>query len=543
MPPSNRVPAGTHRVTVVSDDGVELAGDRRARRPSRRPRRPITFVVAHGFTNSVARPSFLRMAGWLRRFGEVRALDFRGHGRSGGGVGDRRRPGDARRRRRGGGRPRRRRRRRWSPSGSPWAGERRCGRPPSAGTARTPWSASARSAAGTSATPARCGACTGCWRPPPDAGSATRLVGLRLDEPWLIPPTSPLQVVSDIAPTPVLLVHGDRDEYFPLEHFRTLAQAAGPDGHRLGGAGLRTRRERRHRSARRADRPLGVCHDQRVSPRLSEAQESAPSARAHHLPAAGLTVAAVALLVLLPELLGDRGRLAAVLVLQLGLVLAWVLATGIQGFAGSLAVGAAAAVAADLLLVAAGAADARRPARRLRPRRSSPPSCSRCSAARATTSSPRCPATVLLLCPVGALAALLLLGRSHGLGPGAGRAARRRRRPGRRPPRGPGAAPAAAGARRAARPARPGAGGAGRRRGDLPAAGTSPTCPARRAPSCRRGARRRGRADRARGELPRRRGDRREAAGTDDRRGALGAGGRPGGAPARRVRARSPSPC
>ena len=25
------------------------------------------------------------MAGWLRRFGEVRALDFRGHGLSGGG--------------------------------------------------------------------------------------------------------------------------------------------------------------------------------------------------------------------------------------------------------------------------------------------------------------------------------------------------------------------------------------------------------------------------------------------------------------------------
>jgi fermentation-respiration switch protein FrsA (DUF1100 family) len=39
-------------------------------------------------------------------------------------------------------------------------------------------------------------------------------------------PSSPLQVVSTIAPTPLLLVHGDRDEYFPLEHFRTLVQAA-----------------------------------------------------------------------------------------------------------------------------------------------------------------------------------------------------------------------------------------------------------------------------------------------------------------------------
>jgi hypothetical protein len=40
-----------------------------------------------------------------------------------------------------------------------------------------------------------------------------------------------------------------------------------------------------------------------------------------------------------------------VLVLQLGLVLCWVLVTGAQGFAGSVAVGAGAAVAADLALV------------------------------------------------------------------------------------------------------------------------------------------------------------------------------------------------
>jgi hypothetical protein len=78
---------------------------------------------------------------------------------------------------------------------------------------------------------------------------------------------------------------------------------------------------------------------------------SALPARVHHLQPAALTALAVALLVGLPELLGDEGRLAAVLVLQLGLVLTWVVVTGIQGFAGSLAVGAAAAVAADLVLV------------------------------------------------------------------------------------------------------------------------------------------------------------------------------------------------
>jgi len=78
---------------------------------------------------------------------------------------------------------------------------------------------------------------------------------------------------------------------------------------------------------------------------------SALPSRVHHLQPAALTVLAVALLAGLPELLGDRGRLAAVLVLQLGLVLTWVVVTGIQGFAGSLAVGAGAAVAADLALV------------------------------------------------------------------------------------------------------------------------------------------------------------------------------------------------
>jgi hypothetical protein len=75
------------------------------------------------------------------------------------------------------------------------------------------------------------------------------------------------------------------------------------------------------------------------------------SRRAHHLPAAVLAAVATALLVGLPEALGQEGRLTAVLLLQLGLVGSWVLVTGIQGFSGSIAVGCAAAAAADLLLV------------------------------------------------------------------------------------------------------------------------------------------------------------------------------------------------
>jgi hypothetical protein len=77
-------------------------------------------------------------------------------------------------------------------------------------------------------------------------------------------------------------------------------------------------------------------------------------ARGHHLPAAGVVAAAVLLLVGLPHLLGDAGRLTAVLLVQLALVVAWVVVTGVEGFAGSVAVGALAAGAADLVLMLPG---------------------------------------------------------------------------------------------------------------------------------------------------------------------------------------------
>jgi len=74
------------------------------------------------------------------------------------------------------------------------------------------------------------------------------------------------------------------------------------------------------------------------------------SPRAHHLPAAGAVVVATAIAASAP-LLEDAGRFAAVLVLQLALVAGWVVATGIRGSTGSLALGAAAAVGADLAMV------------------------------------------------------------------------------------------------------------------------------------------------------------------------------------------------
>ncbi|MEE1755567.1 alpha/beta hydrolase family protein [Streptomyces sp. SP18CS02] len=44
---------------------------------------------------------------------------------------------------------------------------------------------------------------------------------------WDPVPLSPVEAVPLIAPTPLLIVHGDRDPYFPVDHPRMLAEAAG----------------------------------------------------------------------------------------------------------------------------------------------------------------------------------------------------------------------------------------------------------------------------------------------------------------------------
>jgi uncharacterized protein len=45
---------------------------------------------------------------------------------------------------------------------------------------------------------------------------------------WVSVPESPVEVVGRIAPTPLLIVHGDADHYFPVRHVDVLAAAA-PD--------------------------------------------------------------------------------------------------------------------------------------------------------------------------------------------------------------------------------------------------------------------------------------------------------------------------
>lgn len=49
----------------------------------------------------------------------------------------------------------------------------------------------------------------------------------RVAKRWDVVPESPLEVIGRIAPIPLLLVHGDADPYFPLEHPQALKAAAG----------------------------------------------------------------------------------------------------------------------------------------------------------------------------------------------------------------------------------------------------------------------------------------------------------------------------
>jgi pimeloyl-ACP methyl ester carboxylesterase len=62
----------------------------------------------------------------------------------------------------------------------------------------------------------------------PGRAFARRVMSTRIsDAGWDPLPAAPLDLVGRIAPLPLLLVHGDRDAYFPLEHPRALLEAAG----------------------------------------------------------------------------------------------------------------------------------------------------------------------------------------------------------------------------------------------------------------------------------------------------------------------------
>ncbi|MEU5707691.1 MULTISPECIES: alpha/beta hydrolase [Streptomyces] len=188
----------------------------------------LAFVIAHGFTGDVDRPHVRRVAGVLRGYGAVVTFSFRGHGRSGGRstVGDKevldlaaavewtRGLGHARVVTVG-----------FSMGGSVVLRHAAL----HGGTdAVVSVSAPARWYYRGTAPMRRLH-----WLVTRPEGRLVGRYGLRTrihHRDWDPVPLSPVQAVPKIAPTPLLIVHGDRDGYFPLDHPRMLAEAAGEHG-------------------------------------------------------------------------------------------------------------------------------------------------------------------------------------------------------------------------------------------------------------------------------------------------------------------------
>ncbi|WP_309050917.1 alpha/beta fold hydrolase [Streptomyces sp.] len=186
-------------------------------------------VLAHGFTGSADRPSVRRAARTLARHGAaaVVTFSFRGHGGSGGRstVGDRevldlsaavrwaREQGHARVATVG-----------FSMGGSVVLRQAALDR----GTPGSPDAVAAVSAPARwfyRGTPAMRRVHWVITRP--EGRLVGRLgLGTRIDHrAWDPVPLPPVAAVPLIAPTPLLIVHGDRDPYFPLDHPRALAAA------------------------------------------------------------------------------------------------------------------------------------------------------------------------------------------------------------------------------------------------------------------------------------------------------------------------------
>ncbi|CAL9486050.1 alpha/beta hydrolase [Streptomyces sp. enrichment culture] len=193
------------------------------------PARDLVFVIAHGFTGDVDKPHVRRIARALTRYGAVATFSFRGHGRSGGRstVGDRevldlgaavgraRSLGHARVVTVG-----------FSMGGSVVL--RHAALHPGAVDAVVSVSAPARWYYRGTAPMRRLH-----WLVTRPEGRLVGRYGLRTrihHEAWDPVPLSPVEAVPRIAPTPLLVVHGDRDGYFPLDHPRMLAAAAGEHG-------------------------------------------------------------------------------------------------------------------------------------------------------------------------------------------------------------------------------------------------------------------------------------------------------------------------
>lgn len=182
----------------------------------------LGFVVGHGFTNHTRKPAMQRIVHRLARHAPVLAVDFRGHGRSGGRttVG----PAEAldidaaaaRLRELGcrtivtiG----------FSLGGSVVLRQAALGTPPDAVVA-----VSSPARWWVRDTPAMRRV---HWLlEQPHGRWSARLLGVRLAPPWTEVPVSPIELVSRIR-VPQLIVHGAQDHYFPAADAVALSEAGG----------------------------------------------------------------------------------------------------------------------------------------------------------------------------------------------------------------------------------------------------------------------------------------------------------------------------
>jgi pimeloyl-ACP methyl ester carboxylesterase len=206
-------------LSLTTSDGERLAATHLAG-----PGRDVGVVVAHGFTGALPKPGVRAVATALARHAGVLAFDFRGHGAS---------------------------------TGRTTMGDREVLDVEAAVAAMRDlgyqavitcgWSmggsAVLRHAAlhrGVDAVISVSGTSRWFVRDTPPMrrlhwvieGRAGRVVAraalrTRVAPGWAVVPESPVEVVGRIAPIPLLLVHGDNDAYFGVEHPQALAAAAG----------------------------------------------------------------------------------------------------------------------------------------------------------------------------------------------------------------------------------------------------------------------------------------------------------------------------
>ncbi|MEV0316836.1 alpha/beta hydrolase [Streptomyces sp. NPDC050658] len=231
VPPITRDPSRVQRrATLRTQDGVGIDA---AYDPGPDPAGELAIVLAHGFTGDLERPHVRRAVGVFAQRAAVITFSFRGHGASGGlsTVGDRevldvaaavewaRSLGHARVVTVG-----------FSMGGSvvlrhaALSGPAHGGRTEARVDAVVAVSAPARWYYRGTAPMRRLH-----WLVTRPVGRVVGRVGLRTrihPHEWDPVPLSPVESVPLIAPTPLLIVHGDRDPYFPVDHPRMLAAAA-----------------------------------------------------------------------------------------------------------------------------------------------------------------------------------------------------------------------------------------------------------------------------------------------------------------------------